>query len=373
MRPNIHLWFAVAALTVGGCSALNKDHWPADTARRSWNPAHWFDKEYQTPQSIAVIWSPEVLTVPGQPTTRGFGGRIYFYNAKSQAIPVDGDLIVYAYRTTDEHRKDADLKVAADKKFVFAAEQLTRHFSPSQLGASYSIWVPWGDSDGFREEITLIPTFKSKDGGILQGAPAKVFLPGKPRDGEETLPLPSQQVSYRQSTIPAYDVAPISPQSDPARSGIETTTIPIPLDSTLSRPRAVSAGTQATSSEEASGGGANATRRVWELHPAGPIPGSTSAALAPTSTAVPGPRTSPDSPTSIPAATNNHPAVSSTTGGAVPMTGNHFPPAAAHAASAPFSSAAPMRNAMQHPSAPPSGTPHQSAFSLQPWPQRPGN
>ncbi|RMF44230.1 MAG: hypothetical protein D6753_03145 [Planctomycetota bacterium] len=245
----------------------------------------WFDKEYQIPQSIAVIWSPEVLTVPGQQSTRGFGGRIYFYNAKSQAIPVDGDLIVYAYRTTDEHRRSADLKVAADKKFAFTAEQLTRHFSPSQLGASYSIWIPWGDAEGFREEITLIPTFKSKDGAIVQGAPAKVFLPGKARDGEEELPVPGQQVSYRHSTTPAYDVAPSSPGRTDARSGLETTTISVPLDSSLTRPRAVSAsGPNATGGSD---GPNDAQRRVWTLPPTAPTP-TPSAGLAPGTSQVEG-------------------------------------------------------------------------------------
>ncbi len=64
----------------------------------------------------AVIWTEDVLMVTGKPPTRGFGGRIYFYNEKSQAIPVEGELVVYGYE--EAAAKSVDVAgSAADKRF----------------------------------------------------------------------------------------------------------------------------------------------------------------------------------------------------------------------------------------------------------------
>ncbi|GIW97362.1 MAG: hypothetical protein KatS3mg111_0695 [Pirellulaceae bacterium] len=228
----------------------------------------WFDEEYQTPESLAVIWAPEVLNVPGKPPTRGFGGRIYFYNAKSQAIPVDGELVVHGYRTTDEKKSAESWRVEADKTFVFTGEQLTTHFSPSQLGASYSIWIPWDAVGGYREEITLIPTFKAADGKIVQGAPARVFLPGKSRDGDEQTPTVSPQVHYRHATIPSYDIEPSNAHVEAEkRGGMQTTTITVPADSSLLRGNLPSPLTPAESAGNSLPG---YERPSWELTPSSP-------------------------------------------------------------------------------------------------------
>ncbi|MEM7476436.1 MAG: hypothetical protein AAF483_15705 [Planctomycetota bacterium] len=182
-----------------GCSTFQKD---SSGKSDSWSITSLWKKEYQTPSSLAVIWSPDVLTVSGKAPTRGFGGRIFFYNEKSQAIPVEGDVVVHGF-AGDPARTAAD---QADKTFAFTAEQLTQHFSPSQLGASYSIWVPWDAAGGYQDQVTLIPTFRTKEGGIVQGAPAKLMLPGKtrklPADFTRNRKLPAQTVSYRASSSP---------------------------------------------------------------------------------------------------------------------------------------------------------------------------
>lgn len=191
-------------------------------------------KEYQTPGSMAVIWSPDILTVAGKPPTRGFGGRIFFYNDKHEAIPVEGDVIVHGFRGEESPAAQEE----ADKTFAFTAEQLTSHYSPSQLGASYSIWIPWDAAGGVRDQVTLIPTFKSKEGRLVQGAAAKVILPGK--EGNEYAAgrrkLPTQAVSYRQSTTPTnpgFELPKVSKES------MRTTTIDVPNGASLSRPSSV--------------------------------------------------------------------------------------------------------------------------------------
>ena len=141
-RLFVLLLICVASST--GCSSWSSANKTTNSSF-AWNsPSTWFKKEYQQPSSLAAIWSPDVLVVQNQGSQRGFGGRIYFYNEKSQAIPVDGDLIVHGYEAIGdaEQRAAAGNKSRADKVFTFGGEDLATHFSPSQLGASYSIWVP---------------------------------------------------------------------------------------------------------------------------------------------------------------------------------------------------------------------------------------
>ncbi|MFM8325640.1 MAG: hypothetical protein ACKN9U_12325, partial [Pirellulaceae bacterium] len=73
---------------VGGCASLTQQQTAKD-AKKSQSKWPWSkEKEYQMPRSMAVIWSPDVFVAPGATPSRGFGGRIYFYNEKSHAVPV---------------------------------------------------------------------------------------------------------------------------------------------------------------------------------------------------------------------------------------------------------------------------------------------
>jgi hypothetical protein len=136
-----------------------------------------FAKDYQNPQRLAVIWSPDVMTMPGKPAARGFGGRIYFYNEKSVPVPVKGELIVYGYEEITAGNEEK--KSAPDKKFKFEKEQFAERFSKTDLGASYSVWIPWDDAGGPIKRITLIPIFKMEDGNLVHGDAAELTLPGK--------------------------------------------------------------------------------------------------------------------------------------------------------------------------------------------------
>lgn len=226
-----------------GCAMWSKEE-KGKSKEESWFSSTFFKKEYQTPATMAAIWSPDILTMTGKPPTRGFGGRVYLYNAKSQAVPVDGELIVHGYNR--KVRKNEET-IEADKTFRFTAEQLTEHFSPSELGASYSIWIPWDAADGLRQEITLIPSFKDKTGAIVQGAPAKLYLPGRSeepkqqqqRQQAEELPAPAQTVSYRQSSMPTNSGVEL-PKFDSLRakeSKRRITNIEVPRASTINRPQ----------------------------------------------------------------------------------------------------------------------------------------
>ena len=133
---------------------------------------------YQPPTRMVMLWSPAMYTQAGSNATRGFGGRVYFYNGKDEAVPVDGKLVVYAF----DDSNGASSRTAPDKTFVFTSKQFTEHFSPTQLGASYSIWIPWDAMGGTQADISLLPIFTTAGGQVLTGQQSKQLLPGKPSD-----------------------------------------------------------------------------------------------------------------------------------------------------------------------------------------------
>jgi hypothetical protein len=229
----ILLGITIMASSTGlGCASWSK---PAPGGK-SWNPTTWFKKEYQEPGSVATIWKPDRMAEPGQLERRGFAGVVYFYNDRSQAVPVEGELVVHGYLTTPNGRRNSQQNEQADQKFVFGAEQMAKQFAPSELGASYSIWVPW-DNNEFREEVTLIATFKSKKGTVVQSSPTKLTLPGTSRYPEQSEPtettrLNAKPVGYEKGSIPSYDLKPPVPQIASTR----ITTIEVPRSSKLSQP-----------------------------------------------------------------------------------------------------------------------------------------
>jgi hypothetical protein len=127
---------------------------------------------YPNPVKLAVTWTPDTIIQTGQTPTRGFGGRIFFYDEKSKSVPVEGTLVVHGFDDSSEHdANDA-------KRFEFTPEQFTRHFSQGDLGASYSIWIPWDAIGGEKKRISLVTSFKSTSGKPIQGIPASLMLPG---------------------------------------------------------------------------------------------------------------------------------------------------------------------------------------------------
>ena len=224
----------------------------------------WFKKpEYQEPKSMVAIWTEDTLAIPGKPVTRGFGGRLYFYNEKSQAIPVEGELMVYGFDDSSTPTSTptstsgpaptaspSDQELAqAGKKFKFTSEQFTQHFSHSDLGASYSVWIPWDAVGGEQKKVTLLPTFISKDQRVVRGETNKLTLSGKTPAVAANQPV-NNTVQLASATIPtnaanifsnasttAFDGS-FQPANQNAGSGLNTTTI------RMSRP--IQAGSQAT-------------------------------------------------------------------------------------------------------------------------------
>lgn len=188
----------------------------------------WFSQKekppepYPNPVKMVATWTPDTLLQTGRTPTRGFGGRIYFYNEKSQAVPVDGTLMIHGF---DEFAPEGEEKV---KKFAFTPEQFTRHFSQSDLGASYSVWLPWDAVGGDQKKISLVPTFTTETGKTVQGVPTTVLLPGR-------TPPPEEQLADKLSPdFRRWQQASAGETNRP--SGLTTTTIPRAAKTRLTTP-----------------------------------------------------------------------------------------------------------------------------------------
>ena len=227
IRKILSMGVAIAvSVAFSGCETLI-DGQPVKKKKKdssSWSP--FKKKEYQIPQSLNVTWSHDIMTLPGKPATRGFGGRFYFYNEKTQTIPVDGDLLVYGFDDTFKQKGTEDLS-QADKRFRFTAEQLTTHFSQGELGASYSVWIPWDAAYGNHKKIMLIPTFLTKDGRTVRGAPANLNLPGKSNEDPNAGIIP-QTSSVIPTVLPEQFVDARTTANSNNSSGMRTTTIQVP-------------------------------------------------------------------------------------------------------------------------------------------------
>ena len=127
-----------------------------------------------TASRMAVIWKENTIKVPGKPAVRGFAGRIYFYDSKDQLAKVDGELSVYAYDDSDNYGGDV-----ADREYIFPPDKIGEFYRPSELGHSYSIWLPWGPKEGLRKSVTLIPLFRTADQRVIEGTPTRLSLSGR--------------------------------------------------------------------------------------------------------------------------------------------------------------------------------------------------
>jgi hypothetical protein len=133
--------FAILAMTVlaTGCKS-----WKTPKMFSLDNTWPFRDKDEPregVPVRIVGMWTDTVYTQAGQKPQRGFGGRLLFYETDNKdPIIVDGQLVVYAFNETD--RDPTDNKPT--RRYVFPAEQIPLHMSKSELGTSYSFWLPWG-------------------------------------------------------------------------------------------------------------------------------------------------------------------------------------------------------------------------------------
>ena len=132
--------------------------------------------EPRSPEKVVAMWSDTILYRTDQPQPiRGFGGRLMFYAEKTEKpVKVEGTLTVYAFDET--HGKKDDPRPT--RKYVFTSEQFTHHYSKSDIGHSYSIWLPWDSASNAPCKISLIVRFMPKRGSLVIGEESLQLLPG---------------------------------------------------------------------------------------------------------------------------------------------------------------------------------------------------
>jgi hypothetical protein len=165
---------AAILATAPGCST--KDFKPSKifSLDNAW-PFEDDEPEEGVPVRIVGAWTDTVMTVPGQKAQRGFGGRLMFYGAKDEKpILVDGQLVVYAFDETG--RAPSDNKPT--RRYVFPPDQMKLRMSESDIGASYSFWLPWDEAGGPKTEVSLICRFEPKGGAVITGEQTRHILPG---------------------------------------------------------------------------------------------------------------------------------------------------------------------------------------------------
>lgn len=214
-------------LSAAGCSPWNLSEpmaWP------------WKEEKPEIPGRLVAMWTDDVLYHANRSATRGFGGRLMFYNdEQKEPVKVDGTLVVYAF--DEDGRKPSD--VVPDRKFVFTPEQFSKYYSKSDLGHSYSVWLPWDKPDGPQKEISLIVRFIPAMGPIVVGKQTRHILSGNAvtpelQQAEFTQEMPQQATAGQFVQSASYDV-PLSsgpqnggPMVDSSMPAMTTTTIPIP-------------------------------------------------------------------------------------------------------------------------------------------------
>jgi hypothetical protein len=221
MKPITH-WTLFAAIAFStGCSALDKE-WKK---KLPWsNESKVQTSKFETPTHMIAIWSPDVLSQPGKPPTRGFGGRFYFYNDKNRAVLVEGQLVVYGYDDVNDPHRPGE----PQRKFVFTPDQFASHQSTSDLGPSYSIWIPWDAAGGDQAQVSLVPVFTATSGKIVMGQQAMNVLPGRTKANAADPMLQQQSPQFSSQAPVESPAAGHAPQQGVTAAAFAHTTNPLP-------------------------------------------------------------------------------------------------------------------------------------------------
>jgi hypothetical protein len=182
-RFGLQLVVCLAALLVAGIAGCSVPKKASDL-----KPSKLFslgdddEPEEGIPVRMEGTWTDTVLNQPGQKPQRGFGGRLIFYGKDDHTpILVDGQLVVYAFDETG--RDPTDNKPT--RRYVFPGDQMPARMSKTEIGASYSFWLPWDEAGGPQTEVSLVCRFEPKGGAVVVSEQTKHLLPGSlPANGD---------------------------------------------------------------------------------------------------------------------------------------------------------------------------------------------
>jgi len=197
-----------AVVALGGCSKFEMDKF--DMSKNiPWGAGK--DGNMKPPMKVVAVWTDTVLSEGMRPATRGFGGRLMFYDSEGgKPIKVKGTLMVYAF---DETGRDVE-QTKPDRKYVFTPEQFEKHYSKSSLGDSYSVWLPWDGAGGPLREVSLLVRFQPEKGAVVIGDASKQHLPGTAVTDPTKYPEPMLV-----TPPPSNSAAAMMPTMDTATTG----------------------------------------------------------------------------------------------------------------------------------------------------------
>lgn len=211
---------AVVALT--GCttfkpqlptlSMLSSDRGATSDAEAEMDPV-----DYGTPVKMMAVWKDSTRSEPGQPAMRGFGGRIFLYDADGQPIRAEGELVIYGFDDSVKDREGSK----ADQKIVIKNHHLQQRYSDSGLGHSYSIWIDWDEAGGIEKSVTLVPFFRTDEGKIVRGGQAIYTLHSPNKDNLHKEKLVSHQTDDSSDDVNSVEHANFL-QSDGEGNGVVT-------------------------------------------------------------------------------------------------------------------------------------------------------
>jgi len=242
-RTLVPSFLGLSLLVAGGCAKLDWSR--LDPAKAiGWSKSQ---PDPKVPSRVADVWTDTVLNQPGLPGVRGFGGRITFYSDhEKKPVAVDGTLTVYAYDATVRD----PVHVSPERRFVFPADQLPKHYSPNKLGPTYSLWLPWDEVGGVERQLSLVARFDARSGETIVSNPSRQTLPGLPaapaaaahRTPAPSTPAPATLPDVRQAS---YD-APVLNPGVPAAMTSFSIDVPPGFAQNMAAARAVVAAQEAT-------------------------------------------------------------------------------------------------------------------------------
>ncbi len=154
------------AILLSGCQSLD-----LSSKKFPWEK----EETIPVPEKIMAVWTEAVHNQTGKPSERGFGGRLMFYDAEQKAIKVEGKVTIFVF---DDQREDLT-DPAPKYRFIFPANVLEQHFSKSDLGPSYSFWIPLVPVDAPTQPYSLVAKLDGNHGETVLSSLTRKALTGR--------------------------------------------------------------------------------------------------------------------------------------------------------------------------------------------------
>jgi len=224
MKNIIILTICFVIITLTGCMTMPKVDM---SALRSPGPV----------TTVIAAWGPAVSN--GENPERGFGGRVYFYDAEqNRPVKVKGTVVVYAFDEDGRDKWDAK----PNEGFVFSSKTLNSKevYSKTTLGHSYRLWIPIDDAtrqDNPARKISLIVRYIPEKGSSVVSAQTTTQLPGR---GDQEQFIADVELSEWDSPIQEAIRRSAPPRSVPERARLSEERV---LESNIERSRTMESAT----------------------------------------------------------------------------------------------------------------------------------